>query len=77
MKHKIDVVKIRNIENFTFNNTKYILIIFEIFDKFVDDKSIIINFIRYIYIVNNLKIKMFMNNDILDSKKIIINLNKK
>ena len=76
VKHKIDAVKIRNIENFTFNDTKYIFIIFEIFDKFVDDELIMISFTRHVYIVDNLKIKMLMNNDIFDSKKMIIDLNK-
>ena len=35
-----------------------------------------INFTRHVYIVDNLKIKMFMNNNIFDLKKIIIDLNK-
>ena len=35
-----------------------------------------INFIRYVYIVDKLKIKMFINNNIFDSKKMIIDLNK-
>ena len=76
VKHKINAVKIRDIENFTFSSTKYISIIFEVFDKFVDGELIIINFTRHVYIVDNLKIKMFINNDILDSKKMIIDLNK-
>ena len=77
VKHKIDAVKIRDIENFTFSSTKYISIIFKIFDKFADDKSIMINFTRHVYIVDDLKLKMFISNNIFDSKKMIIDLNKK
>ena len=76
VKIKSKIIKIRDIENFTLNDTKYISIIFEIFDKFINDKLIMINFTRHVYIVDNLKIKMFMNNNIFDLKKIIIDLNK-
>ena len=76
VKIKSKIIKIRDIKNFTFNNTKYIFIIFKIFNKSVDDESIMINFTRYVYIVDELKIKMFINNDIFDSKKMIIDLNK-
>ena len=43
-------------------------------NTFANKKSIIVNFIRYAYVVNNLKIKMFINNNIFDSKKMFVDL---
>ena len=58
-----------------FNNKKYFFVKFKIFDK-INDKLTIINFIKNVNIINKLKTKMFLNNNIIKSKNIIFNVDK-
>ena len=76
VKQKTEIIKVRDIDNFAFVNRKYIFLVFQVFDISTDNKLIIVNFTRYVYIINNLKVKMFINNDFFNSKIIIINLKK-
>ena len=58
-----------------FNNRKYFFVKFKMFNK-VNNKLTIINFIKNVNIVNKLKTKMFLNNNIIRLKNIIFNVNK-
>ena len=58
-----------------FDNKKYFFVEFKIFDK-VNSKLTIINFIKNVNIVNKLKTKMLLNNNIIKSKNIMLNVNK-
>ena len=77
VKTKNKAIKIRDIENTNFSIVKYLLIDFRISSTAIDDNSIIVTFIKHLYIVNNLKIKLLINNDILKSKQIVLNIIKK
>ena len=78
VKQKSNVIKIRDIDDVIFNTKNYLSLIFRM-SKLTSNKTTfaIICFTRYIYIVDNLKTKMLLNNDIFESKQIILNLNKK
>ena len=54
----------------------YISFIFRISEVATDDKNAIVIFTKRIYIVKELKTKIFMNNDIFESKQINIDVNK-
>ena len=73
MLRKSKSLKIKNIKLFTLNIDKYILINFVICDEF-NYKSIIICFIRYFYIVNNFKTNILFDNNIFDSKNVVIHI---
>ena len=73
MKQK-NAIKIRNIDDFTFINKKNFIFIFRMLNTSTNEKSIIVNFIRHAYVVNNLKIKLFINNNILNLKKMFVDL---
>ena len=68
-------IKIRDINNVILIINEYMLLEFKIFDN-VNDKSIIAIFTKRVYLVNNLKVKILIDNNILNIKKIILNLNK-
>ena len=69
-------MKIREINNVVLNITKYFFINFRVL-TLIDDKLIVIYFIRQVYIVDDLKIKLFIENDIIDSKSIVFDIEKK
>ena len=69
-------LKIRNIDDVVVAITIYISLIFRIFDVTADDKNAIAIFIRKIYIVKELKTKIFLSNNIFDSEQISINVEK-
>ena len=69
-------LKIRDIDDAVVIIIDYISLIFRIFEVAIDDKNAIAIFTRRIYIVKKLKTKILMNNDILESKQININVNK-
>ena len=72
---KINSIKINKIESTSLFISKKIILNFIIFEKF-DNDSIKTSFIRYVYIVNNLKIKLSINNNILNLKNMIFYINK-
>ena len=69
-------LKIKNINSSMLIIDEYFSINFIIFEK-INDTSITICFIRFFYIVNNLKINILFDNDILKSKNIVIHVDKK
>ena len=69
-------MKIRKINNVVLNITKYFFVNFRV-SRLMNNKSIVICFIRYVYVVDDLKTKLFLNNNIIDSKNIIFNIEKK
>ena len=75
IKQKIDFIRIREIDNIVLDSKKYFFVKFRIFDK-INDKLTIVNFIKNINIVNELKAKMFLNNNIIKSKNIMLNVDK-
>lgn len=77
VKQKVNFIKIRDIENINFNTIEYLLINFRILNTIVDDNLIIINFIKHFYVVDNLKIKILLSNNILEFEQIILNIFKK
>ena len=56
-------------------NNKFFFVKFKIFDK-VNNKLTINKFIKNVNIVNKLKAKMFLNNNIIKLKNIIFNVDK-
>ena len=69
-------LKIRDIDDVVVIITIYISLIFRVLDVTADDKNVIAIFIKKIYIVKELKTKIFLSNDILDSNQININVEK-
>ena len=69
-------LKIRDIDDVVVITTIYISLIFRILDVTTDDKNAIIIFIKKIYIMKELKTKISLSNDILDSKQINIDVEK-
>ena len=69
--------KIREIEFFRHEILKYLITFYYFLN--VDDKEneVFVYIYRKIYIVNNLRIKMLIENNIIDFEKIIINVIKK
>ena len=61
-----------------FNIKNYLSLIFRVSKLTSNEITFtIVCFTRHVYILDNLKIKMLLSNDILKSKQIILNLNKK
>ena len=69
-------LKIRNIDDAVVITIDYIFFIFRIFEVAIDDKNAIAIFTKRVYIVKELKTKILMNNDILESKQINIDVDK-
>ena len=69
-------LKIRDIENVVVTTTDHISLIFRVFEISIDDDDTIVTFTRQIYIVKELKTKIFLNNDILNSEQMNINVDK-
>ena len=74
MRQKVDAIKVRGIGDFTLISKDYLSISFRVSGTSINEKSVIVSFIRHVYVVNDLKIKMLMGNDIFDSKKMTIDL---
>ena len=74
MLRKSESLKIKSIKLFTLNIDEYILINFVIFNE-VNDKLTIACFIRHFYIVNNFKTNILFNNNIFDSKNVVVHIN--
>ena len=68
-------LKINDINSSSLFINEYIAINFVIFDE-IDETSTKVCFTRYVHIINNLKINIFLSNDILDSKNIVIHVDK-
>ena len=73
MLRKLKSLKIKDIKLFTLNIDKYILINFVIFSE-TNDKLTIVCFIRHFYIVNNFKTKILLDNNIFNSKNIVVHI---
>jgi len=69
------LISIHDIENKIYNSDEYILINDFIKETLLNDTSAIAFFQREVHLMNDLKIKMFIDIDILNSKRIQINLN--
>ena len=69
-------IKIREINEFLILFFKYIILKF-ILRNVLDKKFVIDKFRPQIHIINDLKTNMFINSNILNSKKMLINYNKK
>ena len=72
---KISSLKINDIESASLFISKKIALNFTIFDE-ADDESVRACFIRYVYIVDDLKTKLLISNDILNSKDMMFHVNK-
>ena len=66
-------ISIRGLKSKIYYFNKYIILIFYIKEVLFNNIRAFIKITREIYIVNNLKINIFINVDILISKRIIIN----
>ena len=72
---KPKVLKINDIEFTTITINECISIDFSVSSK-VNDKSVTTCFIRYVYLMNDLKINILLDNDILKSKNIVFHVKK-
>ena len=68
--------KVRDIENVVVTIIDHISLIFRVFEISTNDENAIVTFTRQIYIVKELKTKIFLDNDILNSKRMSINVDK-
>ena len=75
IKQRTKSIRVCDINNAILNNKKYLSIEFKVLNK-LNDKFAIVTFIKNVNIINNLKIKMYLSNDIIDSKNIIFNVDK-
>ena len=75
MLRKSKSLKINNIKLTKLFISEYIAINFIIFDEF-NNKTVNVRFTRYIYIVENFKTNVFLNNNIFDLKNINVHINK-
>ena len=74
---KINVIKVRDIDDVNLSIIECLSITFRISNTVVDDNFAIAIFIKHVYIVDDLKTKVLLNNDILESKQIVLNIVKK
>ena len=75
--HKsFEIRKIRKINDASMFTFDYILFKFRVSNVQTNDKSKINIFTRRVYIMKNLKIKIFMNCDILNFERMMINIDK-
>ena len=72
----IIVMKIRDINDVLIETKKHIFFNFRVSNT-MKNKSTIICFIRHVYIVKSFKIKILLDNDILNSEQIVLNVDKK
>ena len=72
---KTNSIKINEIDSVSLFISKKIVLNFIIFEK-TDDDSVKVSFTRYVYIVDDLKVKLFINNDIFESKNMMFHVNK-
>ena len=72
----IQFIRVRDIDTRMHDDSKFVLLNFYIHEKTIDDSNII-HFKRKIHIVDELKIKMFIEMNIFDSKNIIIDIENK
>ena len=68
-------MKIRKIENQKHNNFEYITIDFYILSNDIVNELNIVHIKREVHLVNHLRIKMFIEIDIIDSKNMIFDFN--
>ena len=73
---KSKLLKVNNISFIVLIIDKYISIDFFIFNK-IDSEAAIVCFTRHVHIVDNFKINLFLNNNILKSKNIILYVSKR
>ena len=69
-------MKIRDINNILIKTKKYIFFNFCVSNT-MKNKSTIICFIRHVYIFESFKIKILLDNDILNFEQIVFNVDKK
>ena len=70
-------IRVRNIDSRVYNSSKYIKLDFYISKKLLDNFSIIVYFRKKIYIVENFRVNVLLNVDILKSKKNIIDFERR
>ena len=73
---QIIVMKIRDIDDVLIKTKKHILLNFRIFDK-MKNKLAIACFTRRVYIIESFKTKILLSKNILNSKQIVFNVDKK
>ena len=67
-------ITLRDIEINRYSINEWIIVLFYIKNLILEEKSVIIKYTRDIYIVDNLKINLFIEINILELKEAIINL---
>ena len=70
-------MKIREINAREHNNFEWFELNFYIDDKFVDDIKVIVYFKKKVHIVNDFRVKLFINNDIFEFESISIYLRRR
>ena len=75
MLRKINLFKVNNINFASLFIDEYIVVNFNIVER-IENKSTKICFTKYLHIVDELKTNIFINNNILKSKKMMSNINK-
>lgn len=75
IKSMTSLIFVRDIDNIIHQLIKYILVTFYVNETLSSFKSVVISIIREVYLVNNLKINMLIDIDILVSERMILNMN--
>lgn len=68
------ILKIKNINSITHESVEFICIFVYFLNKVKNDTTVLIVITKEIYFVENLKIKMLIENDSFDSEKFVINI---
>ena len=69
-------LRVKELDSTMHNIDKYMLILIYLLDLKRNDYKALTYIIREIYLINNLKVNLLIRNDIIKSKKIILNVSK-
>ena len=77
IKKTTNFIKIHDIDKTFHDNSKYVELDFYIFEKTSNDIEIIVHFKREMHVINDFRVNVLLKTNILNSKSIIINMNRK
>ena len=69
--------KVRNIKFITYEINKFVMIFIYFFDKNKNEKFVFVCIIRKAHLIDDFKVNMLIENDILNFESFIINVNKR
>ena len=70
----ISLLQVREVKLVKYKIDEYVTISIYMFKTNVEDNNVLVSFIRKLYLIDDLKVKMLIDNDILKSEEIFINI---